>query len=98
MEIPGIAGVRQVVHRDVEVTIVVVVAGEKAGGVEGAAHGEHGGEGFGMTERAVEWVIAAQAGADGGELRGLILMTDEGKDLLDQGLLVLHVPGDSPKR
>src|SRR5258708_22200551 len=49
VEIPGIAGVRQVVHGDVEVAVVVVVAGEEAGGVEGATHGEQRGEVFGMT-------------------------------------------------
>src|SRR5258708_4344832 len=83
-------------HGDVEVTVVVVVAGEEAGGVEGATHGEHRGEDVGVAQGDVECVIAAEAGAEGGELRGLILMTDEGKDFLHQVLLVLHVAGDGP--
>jgi hypothetical protein len=38
------------VHGNVEVAVVVVVAGEEAGSVEGAAHGEHGGEDVGVAE------------------------------------------------
>jgi hypothetical protein len=98
VEIPGIAGVRQIVHGDVEVAVVVVVAGEEAGGVEGAAHGEHGRKNVGVAEGDVECVIAAEAGADGGKLRGLILLTDEGEDFLHEVLLVLHVTGDAPSR
>ena len=68
IEIPGVADVRQIVHGDVEVAVVVVVAGEEAGGVEGSAHREHGGEDVGVAEGDVERVIAAEAAADGGEL------------------------------
>ena len=96
VEIPGVAHVRQVVHGDVEVAVVVVVAGEKAGGVEGAAHGEHGGEDVGMAQGDVECVIAAEAAADDGELGSWILLAEEGEDLLHQVLLVLHVAGDAP--
>ena len=55
VEIPGVADVGEVVHGDVEVAVVVVVAGEKVGGVEGSAHGEHGGEDVGMAEGECSW-------------------------------------------
>jgi predicted alpha/beta superfamily hydrolase len=96
LEILGIADVGQIVRRDVEVAVVVVVPREKVGGVEGAAHGEHGGEDLRMPQRNVQCVIAAEAAADGGELSALVLLTKERQDLLHQILLVLHVPRDPP--
>jgi len=97
-KVPGVADVRQVVHGDVEVAVVVVVAVEEVGGVKGSAHGEQSGEDVGMAEGDVGGVIAAEAAADGAELRGWVLLTDEGQDLLHEVLLVLHVTGDAPAR
>ena len=96
LEVCGVAHVLQVVHGDVEVAIVVVVAGEEAGGVERTAHGEHCGEDFGMAEGDVQRVIAAEAAAKGGELAALILLAKEGEHLVHKVLLVLHVAGDAP--
>src|SRR3981081_1352561 len=96
MEIPRVAGVRQIVQGDVEIAVVVVVAGEEAGGVEGAAHGEHRGKDVRVAEGDVQCVKAAEAAADGGKLRGLVLIQDEGQDLLHQVPLVLHVTRDAP--
>ena len=98
VEIPGIADVGQVVHGDIEVAVVVVVAGEEAGGVEGAAHREHRSEDVGVAEGDVEGVIATEAGANGGKLNGLVLLANQRQNLLHQVLLVLHVTGDAPAR
>ena len=43
-------------------------------------------------------MIADEAAADGGQLRGLVLIADEGEDLLHQVLLVLQVAGNAPSR
>lgn len=96
IEIPGVADVGEVVHGDVEVAVVVVVAAEKVGGVEGSAHGEHGGEDVGMPERSVQGVVAAEARADGAKAGVLILLTDERDDLVHDVLLVLNLAGDAP--
>jgi len=96
IEIPGVVQVREVVHGDVEVAVVVVVAGEKAAGVECAADGEHGGEDVGVAQGEVQCVVAAEAAADGGELGTVVLLMKEGENLLHQILLVLHVTGDAP--
>jgi hypothetical protein len=49
-----------------------------------------------MAEGDVECVIAAETASECGELRGFVLLTDEGQDLLHQVLLVLHVASDAP--
>jgi hypothetical protein len=84
------------VRGDVEVAVVVVVATEEVGRVEGSAHGEHSAEDVGMAEGNVESVIGAEAGADGGEVLGMVTLADEGNYFLHEVLLELHVAGDAP--
>ena len=83
-------------HGDVEVAVVVVVAAEKVGGVEGSAHGEHAGEDVGVAERDVHGVVAAEAGADGADAGVLVELADEGDDLVDDVVAVLYLTGDAP--
>jgi hypothetical protein len=96
VEIPGVADVGEVVHGNVEVAVVVVVAGEKVGRVKGSAHREHGCEDVWMAEGDVHSVIAAEAGADGAEAGVLVLLAYEGTDLVHDVLLILDLTGDSP--
>ena len=98
IEIPMVADVGQVMRGDVEVAVVVVVAAEEVRGVEGSAHGEHTAEDVGMAEGDVEGVISTEAGSDGGEVLRVIALTDQGDDLPQEVLLVLHVAGDAPPR
>ncbi len=98
IEIPRIADVWEIVHRNVEVAVVVVVAAEKVGGVEGSAHGEHAGEDIWVTERHVHCVVPAEAGADGADSRVLVELADEGNNFVDDVVTVLYLAGDSPAR
>jgi predicted alpha/beta superfamily hydrolase len=95
-EVYRVAHVLKVVHGNVEVAVVVIVAREEGRGVEGSAHGEHGGEDIGMAKSEIERVVAAEAAADSGELAALVLLVKERKNFLHEVLLVLHVTGDAP--
>ena len=96
LEICRVVHVLKVVCGDVEVAVVIVVAGEEAGGVERPTHGEHPSKDFRVTQGEVERVIAAEAATDGRELAALILLVEERKNFLHEVLLVLHVAGDAP--
>ena len=96
IEEPGVGEVGDVVSGDVVVAVVVVVAVEEAGWIEGSAEREDGVEDVGMAEGDVGGVVAAEAAADGGEVGELVVLADEGQDLLHDVLLVLDVAGDAP--
>src|SRR5579859_6346595 len=67
IEVPAIGETRQVMRGQVEVDVLVVVAAEEAGEVEGAAHGEESGDAIGVTQRNVDGMEAAKAASQGGE-------------------------------
>jgi len=96
VEEPGVGEVGQIVGGDVVVAVVVVVAVEEAGWIEGSAEGEDGVEDVGVAEGDVGGVIAAEAAADGGEVGEIVGFADEGEDLLHDVLLVLDVAGNAP--
>jgi len=94
IEIMSVAHVRHVVSRQIEVAILVVVAGEEAGGVERAAHGEDAGEGLRVAEGDVDRMVTTEAAPNGTEARRAVPVADEGNDLFQDVLLEAKMAGD----
>ena len=68
VKVPGISKIRQIVSRQVEVTILVVIAAEEVGQVKRAGHSEQPGEDVGMAKGNVRRVISAEAAAERDEM------------------------------
>ena len=80
IEEPRIFKPGQVVRGQMEVAILVVVAVEKSGEIEGAGHGEKSAEEVGMAQGDVHRVVAAEAAAERKQARVAIFLADEGQD------------------
>jgi hypothetical protein len=93
IEVMGIVHVRHVVGRQVEVAILVVVAGEEAGWVERAAHRENGGKDLRVTEADVNRMVTPKAASEGGEAGVTVSTADEGDDLIEEVLLEPEMAG-----
>src|SRR5580692_5463420 len=77
IEEPGIAEIGQVMRRQIEVAVLVVVAVEEVGDVEGAGHAEQAGEYIGMAQRNVGGMVAAEAAAERDEMAVAILEANQ---------------------
>src|ERR1700733_2208171 len=95
---PRVAHIRHVVRRRVEVDILIVVAVQKVGNIEGAGHREEAGEDVRMAQRDVHRVIPAKAAANADEVAVLILQPDQRKQLVEDVFLILDLPGYAPAR
>lgn len=98
VEVVSIAHVRHVVGGQVEIAILVVVAGEEAGGVERAAHRKNGGEGFGMAKSHVNCMVTPKAAPYRTETGTAIAMANEGDDLFENVLLKAQMAGEPGTR
>lgn len=96
VEVMSIAHVWHVVGGEVEVTVLVVVAGEKAGGVERTSHGEDSGEDLGITEGNIDRMVTTKAAPDGAEAGTgtAVAVVNEGDNLFEDVVLETKVPGD----
>src|ERR1700724_546843 len=95
VEVPRIAQLRQVVHRVVEVDVVVVIALQELADVEGAAHADQVRHLVGMAQRHVHRVIAAEAAAGDRHPPAAGVGARMLEDLLHDDLLVGHVGLDA---
>ncbi|GGG80910.1 hypothetical protein GCM10011585_25440 [Edaphobacter dinghuensis] len=91
----GVADVRHVVGRQVEVAVLVVVAGEEAGGIERTPHGEGSGEDLRVSKGDIDRMVTAKAAPDGVETGTAVPVTDEGNDFLEDVLLEAKVAGET---
>lgn len=87
MKVVGLMHVRHVVRRQVEVAILIVVTGEKAGRVERAAHGENSVEELRVSEANVNRMVTPKAASDGGEAGVAVSIADKGDELIEEILL-----------
>ncbi len=87
MKVVGIVHVRHVVGRQVQVAILIVVTGEKAGRIERAAHGENAAEDLRVTEADVDCMVTSKAASDGSETGVAVEIADEGDDLIKEIVL-----------
>jgi len=95
MKVVGIVHVRHVVGRQVEVAILIVVAGEKAGRVERAAHGENAAEDLRVTEADVYCMVTPKAASDGGKTGVAVEIADERNDLVKEVVLEPQMAGQT---
>lgn len=82
VKVMSVADVRHVVGGQVEVAVLIVVAGEEAGGIERATHREDSGKDLGVAKGDVDCMVTTKAASDGAEAGTAILVADEGYDLL----------------
>jgi hypothetical protein len=86
MKIVSFVHVRHVVRRQVEVAILIVVTGEKAGWTERAAHRENRGEDLRVTKAKVNRMVTPETTSNGDETGVAVKTADERNDLIEKVL------------
>src|SRR5580700_4936898 len=96
--LPGIGAVGKIVWRIVEVQVLAIPAIDEVLHVKGTAHGYDAGDFIGVAEAKVGSMKGAEAAPGGDQPRGLVFLLHQGKHIVDQVTLILHVPLHSPVR
>src|SRR6202789_2598622 len=94
--LPGSGAVGEIVRRVVEVQVLAIPAFDEVLHVKGAAHGYDAGDLIGVAEAEVGGMKGAEAAPGGDQPRGRVLPFHQGKHIVDQVALILHVPLHSP--
>ena len=96
LKVPGVPHVPEEVRRAIEVAVVIVVAVEELRDVECSAHAEAGTHHVRPTQRQVHGVVSAERAPGGGHVPARVLLLHQRHYLVQDVVLILHVPGDPP--
>jgi len=98
IEVAGLMHIRHVVGRQIEIAILVVIAGEKARRLKGASHGENVCKDAWMAEGQIDCMITTKAATDSRQARRAVAVADKRSDFLKEVVFVAKLADEAGPR